>query len=176
MLRSLVGSEMCIRDRYSTRIDDQVSQLINVIPPLPIRESHKTQRRFLQSQGNHTQKERLSEVLYQNNIIDNSPSHSSQFKLRPRVKSKEIQEPFYMRPKTDQERLKDTQQYHQQLYGCSNTNKVFLLGGKSIRGYYHFRTNFKTIEHNSLMKKGKTIDRLKYRICLLYTSPSPRDS
>ena len=161
--------------KYDQRMDNNLLQLIDEAPPLPKPDTSVSMRSFLQSQGIHSDKERVQVAIERNSWLDHASSQHRAFKLRPRTKTKEICGPYSRKPKTGMGRLKELLEYQRQLYDTSlsptdpNKNwhkttsgfeKHRFQSGKEVHQYYHFKTNFKTIEHYTILgRPNSKVDR-----------------
>ena len=155
--------------RYQERMDSELNKLDKEAPEKPVYCQAPPLRGFLQSRGNKSEKERVETVVKEHSWLDTAPSDKQVFRLRPRMKSRELHRPYSTRPKTQCERLNDVIRYQQQLYDTSHApndgsktgynsflgkEKDRFQGGKKVHSYYHFKTHFKSIEHYAIVDKS----------------------
>lgn len=155
--------------RYKERINSTLLKLSKDAEHMPnpqrAQTAGHTQRSWLKSTGFHSDEERVKESENWNRWLDTTPSQKKVFKLRPRDKTKEIQPSFKFRAKSGIERLEENILKQKEYLDSSvppNSNqkclyknffgveKPIISGGKQVFDYYHYKTNFKTIESLAL--------------------------
>ena len=170
--------------RYYDRVSEHLQRLADeAAGPSEVKLSEpRSTRAFLQSQGVHTQHERVTLSSQWNSWLDTCPPQQSTFKLRPRDKSKELHPPLSIRPKSGRQRLEETVAQQRQLLDSSyapgssssgwykdfyGRRKLSVPGGKELVQYYHCKTYFKGIQaigtHKAPEQSKSVLERFNVR-------------
>lgn len=169
LLKKNAQNRDILTQKYKDRINNNLVKLTKDAESIPRPERTITpnnlKRSCLKSTGFVTENERIIEAENWNSWLDTKPAQKSNFKLRPREKSKELHPVLKLNIKSEVERIEESINKQKEYFDTSeapNSAKKNLYknyegvdrpkfsGGKEVMDYYHFKTYFKTIESLAL--------------------------